>query len=202
MPSRVGSKASSRPSRNSTRRRPPSIPRKSSRRKSASMSRKGGNSKAVDPNRLSTIRPSPPSSPEAPHNRLYDPDLPREHYLRPSTAGSNRLPFGSEPSSASGNRLSAGESTTSSMLPPVGEDTNDHSEARVGRSSSALRQFAPDVRGDRPTSMGYVQQHRTSVHLVTPDNRSHLGSTAEVVDDPNRRSASSERRLAEQSQSQ
>ncbi|KAI9830536.1 MAG: hypothetical protein M1819_005494 [Sarea resinae] len=155
MPSRVGSKASSQHSRR-LRRVPPSIPRKSSRRKSS-----GGDAEAPDFGRLSTIQPSPPSSPRG----LYDAHQP-SHTLRPSTAESDRLPFRSEPSSVSGPRLSTGGSEA---------------------SSAPLEQANPPARQtsvDRPSSIGYVQHHRTSVHLVSPDEPSHIGSRAELVEVP------------------
>ncbi|KAI9821129.1 MAG: hypothetical protein M1827_003863 [Pycnora praestabilis] len=196
LPSRIGSKASSNPSRRSTRRRPPTLPRKSSRRASSG----GRMTSPEDKTRLSAIGPSPPSSPEAPHHRTFEPNRPTQHRLQPSTASSSRLPFGSEPSSA---RLSEGaESTTSSMLPRLGEE--EHAEAisqsgsHARHSSSALGSLAPDMRTDRPTSVGYVQQHRASdnIHTATAADESRLGSTAEVIDDPRRSSVSTERKLA------
>lgn len=194
LPSRIVSKASSRPSRGSTRNirsKPPTVPRKSSRRNSSH-----GN---IDLNdqalRLSAIAPSPPASPK-PNGRLYNPDsLPRQP-LHPSNSTTSRLPFGAKSNAAGTTRLSTAESTTSSTLHSLRDEDVGQAVGRNRHSSSALGSLAPDIRNDRPSSMGYVQQHRASdnIHTASPDDTSFLGSTAELVDDPNRRSLSPDAR--------
>lgn len=194
LPSRIVSKASSRPSRRSTRNirsRPPAVPRKSSRRSSSH-----GKIDLPDPApRLPAIAPSPPSSPQA-NGRLYNPDsLPPQH-LHPSNSTTSRLPFGAKSNAAGTTRLSTAESTTSSTLHSLGEEDVVRTAGLNRHSSSALGSLAPDIRNDRPSSMGYVQQHRASdnIHTASPDDASFLGSTAELVDDPNRRSLSPDTR--------
>ncbi|KZF22462.1 hypothetical protein L228DRAFT_153582 [Xylona heveae TC161] len=193
LPTRAGSKASSRFSGRS----PPSVPRKSSRRHSA-----GRFPTSTDPNstnRLSTIEISPPPSPEMVHRSGSTSEPPEQsHNLRPSTASSGHLPFGSEPSSASGRRFSAGgDSTASSMLAARRSLSAADEATRVDRPGAelhhaSLHRLAPHTQSDRPTSMGYVQQHRTNVHMIAPGYQPHVGSTAEVVDMPKRRSMSSD----------
>ena len=190
LPSRIVSKASSRPSRGSTlkiRSRPPTVPRKSSKRASSH----GKIEQNVPAPRLSAIAPSPPSSPQ-PTGRLYKPDSLPHQRLQPSNSTTNRLPFGAKTSSAGTIRLSTAESATSSTLHSIGDEDVGQAAGHARHSSSALGSLAPDIRNDRPSSMGYVQQHRASdnIHTASPDDVSFLGSTAEVVDDPTRRSLS------------
>lgn len=85
LPSRVGSKASSKVSRMGSLRRAPSIPRKSSRRKS------GNEASFTESSRLSTIEQGQPA----------------DHYLRPTTQDVPRLPFGSSEPSPSPERSAA-----------------------------------------------------------------------------------------------
>ncbi|KAI9766110.1 MAG: hypothetical protein M1835_007258 [Candelina submexicana] len=186
LPSRIGSRASSNPSRQpSVQPRPPMVPRKSSKR-ILSM-----HEEAI---RLGTVTTTPPP-PEAPLSRGDGSRRFVKHRLDPSTA-SSRLPFGSNRSSASDNRTSAGgESTSSSIFPSVIGDTSIHAGSHARHSSSALGSLAPDISADRPASMGYVQQHRASdnIHRVGSSESPHLGSTAELVEDTSRRSMSAER---------
>jgi hypothetical protein len=196
LPSRIASKSSSR-SRGS--RRAPEVPRKSSKRKSA------GLFMGAEADRLRTVQHSP-SSPEAPHHRLYDPHRPSQHRLHPSTASSSRLPFGSEHSSAGDRRSSVDEeSTASSIIPPVDlsrvESGGSGYENRGRYSPPALETLGsvtPSGRG-RPTSMGYVQTYRTSdqIHVVesgSPLGLDYRGSAAELVGGSRKSAASSERR--------
>ena len=190
LPSRIVSKASSRPSRGSThkiRSRPPTVPRKSSKRASSH----GKIEQDGPAPRLSAIAPSPPSSPQ-PTGRLYKPDSLPPQRLQSSNSTTNRLPFGAKSSSAGTIRLSTAESATSSTLHSTGDEDVGQAAGHPRHSSSALGSLAPDIRNDRPSSMGYVQQHRASdnIHTASPDDVSFLGSTAEVVDDPTRRSLS------------
>jgi len=198
LPSRIASKASSKPSNASMSRksqRSPSLPRRSSRRQS-SQGQTDFASKGAP--RLSTVGPSPPSSPRRANDPSYGSDHPSQRGLQQSNNISSRLPFGSKPSSIKSDRLSTGaESTKSSILPGSGEDSTSQGGAHTRHSSSALGSLAPDIRNDRPSSMGYVQHHRASdaIHKASPDNQSFLGSTAELVDDPRRTSGSTERRI-------
>ena len=196
LPSRVGSKASSRPSRRSTGKgkdRVPAVPRKSSRRKSSPGF--AGFDFGTGP-RLSAIAASPPPSPAA--SKLYDPEQQSRQHLQPSQSISQRLPFESAPSSAQANRLSIGATSTNSSggnLPL--EDGDAQASGHTRQSSSALGTLAPDLRDDRPSSVGYVPQHRASdhIHRARSNDQVLLGSTAELVDDSSRRSTSPESRL-------
>lgn len=196
LPSRIASKASSKPSYASTSqksRRTPILPQRSSRRQSTP-----GQAESVSTGapRLATVGPTPPSSPPKTRNFSYGLNRSLEHRLEPTT--SSRLPFESKPSSTKSDRLSAGaESTNSSVGPTPGDERTSQSAAHVRHSSSVLGSLAPDTRNDRPSSMGYVQQHRASdaIHKASPDDQSFLGSTAELVDDDKRRSGSTEHRI-------
>ncbi|KAI9759900.1 MAG: hypothetical protein M4579_002025 [Chaenotheca gracillima] len=203
LPSRIGSKASSRPSRNPSARIAPRVPRKSSRRKSATIAEDDSNLI-----RLSTVAASPPDTPRA-RNGLYEPpSLEGGQHLRPGTANSSRMPFGSEHSSASGNRASTeANSSISDSLPPAPVESSSQNQAGSSQghghnrhSSSLLGALSPDILNDRPTSVGYVQQHRASdnMHVVGPGGYSgvdYQGSAAELIEPPtNRSSTSTERR--------
>lgn len=173
MPSRVGSKASKVSREQSLRNRPPTVPRRSSKRQSLLGS--GDFSSSGFPTaRLSTVAASPPSSPQAPRKPFSHQDNPERH-LTPSASG--RLPF--EPS-----KSAEVESATSSLT-PVGDEENQPPEtARHARhSSSALGSLAPDIRSDRPSSVGYVAQHRAgeNIHEASPDSPEFLGSSAEFI---------------------
>lgn len=77
----------------------------------------------------------------------------------------SELPFGRALSTG-------GHSTNStrSSISPVGRP----------RNTSALGQFSADIHGDRPTSVGYVNQH--SIQTINPsENPEYLGSSAEVL---------------------
>ncbi|KAL8962828.1 MAG: hypothetical protein Q9193_000832 [Seirophora villosa] len=190
MPSRIGSRASSRPTRESTRRsdRPPPVRRKSSRRDLL-----GGQAEFDfrDATRLSTVLPSPPSTPQRP-TRLYNPD---QQHLRPPES-SSRLPFDNQLSPTDSRFSTGGESGSSSVAPLASDDNPGGPTGHARHSSSALGGLAPDIRQDRPSSLGYVQQHRASdnMHTASPNDPSLLASTAELVDDPTRSSTSPERR--------
>lgn len=189
LPSRIGSKASSRPTRESTRRNdgPPPVRRKSSKRDLL-----GGPSEfdLGDATRLSTVVSSPPTTPQRPA-RLYNPDLVPQQHLRPPE-GSNRLPFDNQLSPTDSRFSTGGESGNSSVAARASDDNTGGTLGHARHSSSALGVLAPDIRQDRPSSLGYVQQHRASdnIHTASPDGPPLLGSSAELVDDPTRRSRS------------
>ena len=187
LPSRIASKASSRPTRESTRKstRPPNIPRKSSRRDSPTGLGHVGT-------RLSTVAASPPITPQrsTPVNGNYSTShatlqLPQEN--------TQRLPFDSKhrASRSQDTHTSTGDaSVDSSMFSPNTQGQADHAR----HSSSVLGSLAPDLRNDRPSSLGYVQQHRASdnIHTAAPGDPPMLSSSAEVVNDSGRRSVSLE----------
>ena len=181
LPSRIASKASSRPTRESTRRSTkPNIPRKSSRRDSSTDLEKVGI-------RLSTVAPSPPVTPQmSAHQRLQPPE-----------DNSKRLPFFSHhaTSPSQGTQVSAGGySMNSSLFSPGTQETDEEGFTQHARhSSSVLGSLGPGFQQlDRPTSMGYVQQHRASdnIHTASSGGPTMLGSSAELVEDPGRRSVS------------
>ena len=177
MPSRVGSLASSRPSNGSTRRTqdaPPSVPRKSSRRTSSH-----GNTADFDfkdKARLSVIPPSPPGSPG---RQSIPPSWP----LKPSGSTSQRIPFGRDLSPSQTLDLVSTAQTT-----PVSEEGSGALGTDARHSSSALGPYAAETHEDRPSSLGYVQQHRASekIHIVHPLVQPMAGSTAEVVEEQRR----------------
>ncbi|KAL8701964.1 MAG: hypothetical protein Q9201_004640 [Fulgogasparrea decipioides] len=192
LPSRIGSKASSRPTRESTRRsdQPPPIRRKSSKRDLL-----GGLAEFDfgDTPRLSTVMPSPPTTPQRP-NRLYNPDVLPQQHLRPPE-NSNRLPFEGQLSPTDSRFSTGGESGNSSVVPQVSDDSLRGTSGHARHSSSVLGVLAPDIRQDRPSSLGYVQQHRASdnIHTASPDDPPLLGSSAELVDDRRRSDSPSKR---------
>ena len=173
LPSRIGSKASSkhptpRPTRDNTQRsKVPTIPRKSSRRDSSTDLSKLGQRK------LSTVAGSAASTPRQ-SARLHTPD-----------DRSGRLPFESHQKSLShGTNLSAGGqsvASASSIYPSSSQDVDDDGGLGHARHSSSVFGGL-----DRPSSMGYVQQHRASdnIHTASPLRPDLIGSTAELVEDP------------------
>ena len=189
LPSRIASKASSRPTRESTRRstRPPNIPRKSSRRDSSNDLEKVGA-------RLSTVAASPPNTPKR-TTGLYE-DFSHSHpTLQIPEESNRRLPFDSKhhSSRSQDTHMSAGgASMSSSMFSPGTQDTDENGAGHARHSSSVLGSLAPDIQNDRPSSMGYVQQHRASdnIHTARLGQPQMLGSSAEVVNDSGPRSLS------------
>ena len=181
LPSRIGSKASSKPTRENTRKstRIPAVPRKSSRRDSSTDLSKVGT-------RLSTVAQSPSSTPQR-TTRVYDSSGPYGRFQTPEES-SRRIPFESHKKSLShGTHLSAGGSSIGSSMYPslIQNETGETGHAR--HSSSVLG--VHDFQFERPTSMGYVQQHRASDHIHNSGS-SLVGSTAELVNDPAAKSAS------------
>lgn len=173
MPSRVGSKASKASRERSLRNAPPTVPRRSSKRQSLIGSGDFG-SGGFPAARLSTVAGSPPPSPQTPR-RLPNHQHGSERHLNPTATG--RLPF--EPS-----KSAEAESATSSLT-PVGDEENQPPESgrHARHSSSALGSLAPDIRSDRPSSVGYVAQHRAgeNIHEASPDSPEFLGSSAEFI---------------------
>ena len=184
LPSRIASKASSRHTRQSARNsmRPPHIPRKSSRRDSSTEIDIVGA-------RLSTIAASPRST------RAFDTEPHSQRGLQPPKDQTRRLPFDShhKPARSQDTHVSTGEtSMNSSTFSPGTQGSDDDRTSHARHSSSVLGSLAPDLRHDRPSSLGYVQQHRASdnIHTASPNDAHMLGSSAELVDDPRRRSVS------------
>lgn len=155
--------------------RPPYIPRRSSKRKSQPVA-------ADFPSaRLSTVTGSPPPSP--PKSR----SLGQKHL---TTSTSSRLPFGVRNSLSKSSHYSAGAESTASSTGAIGDEENQMPALGHGRNpSSALGHHAPDIKGDRPSSMGYVPQHRASDNIRNVVSGSHelAGRTAEFVGTPNPR---------------
>lgn len=189
LPSRIGSKASSQPTRASTR--------KSEMAPTSLMSHSQRDLQheyfeSSDIARVSSAAPSPPLSPQR-STRLYNPNyLPPEH-LRPFNSVSKRLPFEPRVSSSHDTRPStAVASSTSSIFAPTSNGVEEPGHAR--HSSSVLGALAPDIRQDRPSSLGYVQQHRASdnIHIAELGEPSLLSSSAEVLDNSVQGSASLE----------
>ena len=184
MPSRYGSKASSRPSRQHTQKGKepvpepvPAVPRKSSKRNTSY-----GNDGdfGLPDSRLSTI----PSSPlQTPKRGSVAPDWP----LPSSPNGaSQRLPFGGLDPNTNRNhsRNPSGGSLMSGLSGLSGSSTQEN--------ANVTQRPQPAFREERPSSVGYVQQHRASdnIHIVDPAEAAMSGSTAELVDDGSGRTPS------------
>ncbi|KAL9102349.1 MAG: hypothetical protein Q9163_002499 [Psora crenata] len=185
LPSRIGSKASSRLTRQSAWKTTslPIIPRKSSRRDSSS-------EKSKADTRLPTVAQSPSVTPQR-TSRTYEGNVPTSGGLQAPEINAKRLPFDSHKRSTShGTHLSAEDSSANSSMYPLttpDDDTDHNGHARHSSSVLGIHKF----QFDRPTSMGYVQHHRASDHIHT-GGTSMLGRSAELVDDPPRRSVSQE----------
>ena len=173
LPSRIGSKASSRhpssrPTRENTQRsRAPTIPRKSSRRDSSTdLSKPAGALR-----KLSTVEGSPATTPR--QSRLQAPE---DHHTR--------IPFESHKNSVShSTHLSAGGqsvTSTSSVYPASSQSVEDDGPGHARHSSSLFGGM------ERPSSIGYVQQHRASdnIHTASPLGADLIGTSAELVTDP------------------
>ena len=114
-----------------------------------------------------------------PVHRLSSSNVPK---IQPSPSG--RIPFSEAQNTApKDNRLSTGaNSTVSSAYPNEAENQTPVVTQNDGHSSSALGVHAPDLRDDRPSSMGFVQQHRASDHIhQSPESPEHAGSSAEFI---------------------
>lgn len=152
----------------------PAVPRKSSKRTSSISSR--ANSDFGRERRLSVVPPSPTTPQRSPLN----PDWP----LRPSSNASQRLPFsGLDPNASRVHNRSASGGSMVSALSGLSSNNGEDSRGHGRHSSGALGTFAPSFQDDRPSSLGYVTQHRASdhIHVVGPQDQVS-GSTAEVVD--------------------
>ncbi|KAL8795845.1 MAG: hypothetical protein Q9195_001725 [Heterodermia aff. obscurata] len=185
LPNRNVSKASSTATRDPSRRRmrPPNVPLKSSRRESRHADL---HNDTADRTRLSTVAQSPPTTPQR-TGRLYDPAQSALERAQASDIVTNRLPFESHLGTSHDGRISGGadSSANSSLVMPTNDINSTDQTGHARHSSSALGSLAPDIRRDRPQSMGYVQQHRASdnIHTASPDDPSYLGSTAEVINE-------------------
>jgi len=175
LPSRMGSRSSAHaaiPAQTG----PPPVPRKSSRRVSS-----------VDSTNQDKDGPSRQSI-----AAVVDPPTPPSQPSEPPTA---RLPFTGKKSSNRDRTVSLAStvaSTTSSSHQVVLDDNDSPSGGAVGRHKSVLGKFASDTANDRPSSMGYVLQHRArdNIHEAGPDDQvSFAGSSAEVVGAPPHQSA-------------
>lgn len=191
LPSRMGSKASSRqPGGNQWG--------TSSDPSSARATRRTSQPERVhhnDPLSLSRIDPSPPSSFQQLSELHSDPNLPE--LLQPSDNIPKRLPFESRLSSSQETRASTGlESASSSISPSPSNGGTAGGRARV--PSSALGALAPDLRHDRPSSMGYVHQHRAgdNIHMALLHESPLLASSAELHDGSSRKNTGLDDRFA------
>ncbi|KAF2090092.1 hypothetical protein K490DRAFT_54506 [Saccharata proteae CBS 121410] len=176
LPSRINSKASSKPSRVPSLNKPP-VPRRSSKR-TPSMD---ANILIEDAPRLSRIHASPSPEPE------HQPEQVSAN-LRPMTAESSRLPFGSMKSSPSPDR-SIGPSNSSSMRDP----STHHST--LSQSSSRTPRRVPTNEGERPVSTGFVHRHQASDGIQPGlwDHDKYPGTSAELVEEPKRSGSGSTR---------
>jgi len=179
LPSRIGSEAS----RKSRARPPrgevpeiPALPRRSSRRESGGSI--SNNAATTSSTRLLTETATPASQNPNKGNNMAGPH-------------SGRLPFATTHATAARtkrNSLGADSTTSSNILAedehlPIGPPYTAH----LRNSSSALGPHAADLRDDRPSSMGFVQQYRASDNIhYGPDPAEFEGNTAEVHGKPAR----------------
>ena len=187
MPSRVGSDASkaARPDPAPAPVPAPAVPFRSSRRTPSQDAGRISALSALSASSEYTI----PKGKETKKRDSYWPapprvDSPVDRTLSPTTSG--RLPFASaKVSNNRNNRMSTGaESAVSSVF-----RTDDDVENQAPRytyhdrhSSSALGAHAPDLRNDRPSSVGFVPQHRASDHIHhSPESPELAGSSAEFI---------------------
>ena len=181
LPSRIGSKASSRyPSRTNTRRRTdeliPEVPRKSSKRNSSYGTDVEGSRERNA--RLSVIAHSPPDTPQKQSS-----DWPLNSSLTPQ-----RMPFGGLSPNVEAARAHNRSQSGDSRISAISSASNDNGDSRghSRHSSTALGGgYAPNLREDRPSSVGYVQHHRASdnIHIVSPSEQTIRGSAAEYIDE-------------------
>ena len=194
---RATSNATSRPLQDSARRIPrgPTLPRKSSRRTSSQgKTEYDGNEHSQS--HFSDIAASPPNG-LVRESRLYDPDHPPHQISRLGNAPNQQFPFATQNALSDRNRLSiSADSAKSSDLAAESNESSDQVVGHPRHSSSVLGSLAPDVSHDRPSSLGYVQQHRASdnIHNASPDDPPYIGSSAEVVNFSFHRSMSPETR--------
>ncbi len=103
----------------------------------------------------------------------------REHHAQASTDSTTRLPFDRTNSTKRHSDISTKSGVTD--LSALG-----HSRS----PSTGLGNFREDLHDERPTSVGYVNQH--SIRTVNPsDNPDFLGTSAEVIDGGRHSGASS-----------
>lgn len=189
VPSRYGSQTI-KPSENTSKGEEPSaivpaVPRKSSRRNPSF-----GNTADLDilETRLSTI----PSSPLEQAKR----DSSTSGWPLPSSSNgaSQRLPFGGLDPNTNRNH-SRNPSGGSAMSAMSASEVSQLSTVSQENANKAHQRPPPAYREERPSSLGYVQQHRASdgIHVVDPAETVFSGSTAELVDDGSGRTSSPER---------
>ena len=187
IPSRIGSKASSRPSRVDTQKgkepatEVPAVPRKSSKRNTSfgNLADLGGHD-----NRLSTIPPSPISTPK---QSSMGPDWPLS--ASTNSATSQRLPFGGlDPNSERNHSRNPSGGSMMSGVSALSGSSQENAAVMHSRPQ-------PQYREERPSSVGYVQQHTAGegIHVVDPAQGIISGSSAELVDDGSGRTGSPER---------
>lgn len=173
LPSRIGSEVSRK-----SRKKPrpseipdvpavPAIPRKSSRRQS------GG-----DPGERSISRAALSAGGPSTH--------PLNHKGHSQSLSANRIPFANtQASMARPQRYSIGAESTNSSVLRDGEENvpiQPSYTSQLRHNGSALgAAHGADIRNDRPSNVGFVQQHRASDHIhYGPESPDFEGSTAEV----------------------
>ena len=158
VPTRFGSKASARPSRYDATKAEeeiPDIPRKSSRRK-------GSNGSPIDFSRLAETNNLPSSA---------------SKHLMPEAAATQRMPF----------VTADGSNSEHNRNPSM--RTGGSSESGLTSSSHGPSDYSVDAQSgrdlERPSSLGFVQQHRASdaLRVVVPEDHVPDASTAELVAD-------------------
>ena len=130
------------------------------------------------PSRLPSNKPSVPRKSSRRKSQSVDLTQPGAEFLHQHRAQQS-LDVGGISSRAPFDRTNSTKrhSDISSISSVTGPSAFGHSR----EGSSALGKFSEDLNDDRPTSMGFVNQH--SIRTVTPsENQQYLGRSAEVVD--------------------
>ncbi|KAH7364215.1 integral membrane protein-like protein [Rhexocercosporidium sp. MPI-PUGE-AT-0058] len=130
------------------------------------------------PSRLPSNKPSVPRKSSRRKSQSIDLTRPGADFL-PQHRAQQSLDVGGSSSQAPFDRSNSNKrhSDISSISSATGPSGFGHT--RDG--SSVLGKFSEDLSDDRPTSMGYVNQH--SIRTITPsENQQYLGHSAEVVD--------------------
>jgi hypothetical protein len=138
------------------------------------------------PSRIPSLKPDVPRKSSKRQSQSVDLTTPGAQHLflqhtHQGSTDSSRLPFDRSNSHHRHSTVSA----SSSIVTP------EHSGQHSRNHSSALGNLSADFRDDRPTSVGFVNQHSIQTINQT-ENPDFLGTSAEVVDGRNSGSSSME----------
>lgn len=191
LPSRLGSKASSQHKEASDW----SVDPASSSKRVNGRTSQPGRVPLHDTLLLSTVNSSLPPDSQQPNDRNYS-DFIYSQHLQPSDNVPNRLPFESRVSSSQETHATASLKSTGSTISPS-TSNGGYSDGR-NRSPATLGALAPDLRHDRPSSMGFVHQHRAAdnIRMAQSGDLPLTASSAELHDGSSRKNTGLDERLA------